>query len=75
MRDAEAVGDTPCVADVLAGTTRTLMPDRGTVVVKLQGDVDDLKASLDQQSRSHRRVDAARHRDNDAVVGGVSGEV
>src|SRR6516162_10544216 len=75
MRDAEAVGDAPGVADVLAGTTCTLMPDRGAVVVKLQRDADDLEAPLDQQSRSHRRIDAARHRDDDAVVGGLAGEV
>jgi hypothetical protein len=50
------------------------MPDRGAVVVKLQRDADDLEALLDQQSRSHRRIDATRHRDDDAVVGGVSSE-
>jgi hypothetical protein len=74
MRDAEAVGDAPCVADVLAGTTCPLTPDRGAVVVKLQRDADDLEAPLDQQSRSHRRIDPTRHRDDNAVVGGASNE-
>src|SRR5208282_6053096 len=75
MRDAETVGDVPSVADVLAGAAGTLAPNRGAVVVKLQCDADDLDAPLDQESRGHRRIYTPRHRDDDAVVGGVSGEV
>ena len=75
MLCGQDIGDARRVADVLAGTTRTLASDCGAMVVKLQRDADDLETPLDQQSRGYRRIDAARHRDNDAVVGRVSGEV
>ncbi len=36
------------------------------VVVKLQGDADDVVALLLEQRRDDARIDAARHRDHDA---------
>src|SRR5205807_4224388 len=39
-------------------------PRGRAVVVKLQSNADDVKPALDQQGRSHRRVDPARHRDD-----------
>jgi hypothetical protein len=45
------------------------------MVVKLQGEADDLEAPLDQQGRGYRRIDAARHGDHYPVVGRVSGEI
>jgi hypothetical protein len=44
------------------------------MVIKLQGDANDFEAVLYQQGRGNRRIDATRHRDDDAVVGGVSSE-
>src|SRR5207244_3588308 len=45
------------------------------MVVKLQGDADDFKAALDQERRGHRRINPARHRDDDAMVSRIAGEV
>ena len=75
MRDAEPLGDARGVVDILPGAAGALAPDRGAVVVQLQGDADDLEPALDQQGRGHRRVDPARHRDHDAVVGRSAGQV
>ena len=44
--------------------------DRG-----LAGDRLDLEAALDHQRRGHRGVDPARHRNDDAVLGRVPGEI
>src|SRR6516162_1082369 len=75
MRNAEPVGNACRVADVPAGAAHALPPDRGAVVVELQGDADNLVAVLDQEGRGHRRIDAARHRDNDPVVRRAAWEV
>ena len=54
MGDAEPFGDARGVVDVLPGAARSLAPQRRTMVVKLQGDADDLEAALGQQRRRHR---------------------
>ena len=75
MRDAKLRGDTRRVAHILTGAARALAPVRRAVIVKLQGDADDIKPGTRQQGRGQRRVDPARHRDDNAVVGRVSRQV
>ena len=75
MRNAEAGGHIGRVAHILSGAAGALAPGRGAVVVELQGDADDIVPGAGEQRRGHRRIDAARHRHDDAVVGRVAGEV
>jgi len=51
MRDAEALGDTSGVVDVLSGAAGPLTPDSGAVVVELQCDADDFEPALGQERR------------------------
>ena len=69
VRDAERLGDPARVVDVLAGAAGALAMGRGAVVVELERDADDVVALLREERRDHGRVDAARHRDDDARVG------
>src|SRR5438477_11917885 len=75
MRDAELPGDARRVVDVTPGAAGGFAPYCGAVVVKLQGDADDLDALLDQQCCSYGRIDPARHRHDDAMVGRIAGEL
>ncbi len=40
----------------------------GAVIVQLHRHADDVAAALDEHRSGHRRVDAARHRDEDALA-------
>ncbi len=73
--DAEALGDPRRVAHILPGAAGALFAGRRAVVVKLQGDADDVEPGGGEQRRSHRRIDPARHRDDNAVLGGVAREI
>ena len=73
MRDAEKFGDARCIADILSRAAGPLAAGRGAVVIKLQCDADDLEPGARQQRRDHRGVDAARHRHDDPMAGGVAG--
>src|SRR5207253_7686943 len=75
VRNVETFGDAPRIGDVLAGAARTLTPDGDAVVVKLQRNAHDLETALDQEGGGDRRIDPARHRDDDATVGRVSGKI
>ena len=75
MRDAEALGDARRVAHILPGAARALFAARRTVVIELQRDADDLEPGAREQGRGHRRIDPARHRDDDAVVARGAGEI
>src|SRR5579864_704262 len=66
MRDAERLGDTRRVVDVLAGAACALAAGGLAVVVELERDADDVATALDQQRGHGRAVDAARHGDDDA---------
>ena len=68
VRDAEAFGDTPGVVDVLAGAAGALAVRRRAVIVKLQGDADDVVALALQQPGHDRGIDAAGHGDDDASL-------
>ena len=68
MRNADALGDRPRVVDITPGAAGAFAMRGGAVVVKLQGHADHIVAlGLEQRSR-HRRIDAARHGDNDPRV-------
>jgi hypothetical protein len=45
------------------------------MVVELQRYADNFKPALDEQRRSHRRVDPAGHRDDHPVAGGVARQI
>ena len=68
MRDADPVGDVARVVDVLARTAGPLLLRRRPVVVELQRDADHVVAGFLEQGRRHRRIHAARHRDDDACT-------
>src|SRR6185437_7381634 len=75
VRDAEPSRDRRRVAHILPGAAGTLAPGRGAMVVELQRDADDIVTGAREQRRDDRRIDPARHRHDDAVVGRVAGEV
>ena len=75
MRDTERLGNTAGVVDVLAGAAGTCPVRRGAVIVKLQGDADDIIAFALQDAGNDRRIDAARHGDDDAGVFWASGKI
>ncbi len=72
MGDAEPGGDVARVVDVLAGAAGALAVGRRAMVVELHRHADDVVAFARQQRRGDARIDAARHRDDDAgVLGGL----
>ncbi|MCY1536261.1 hypothetical protein D9M68_717090 [compost metagenome] len=56
------------VVDILASATGTLAVRRFAMIVKLQGNADDVIALTGQQARHDRRIHATGHRDNNARV-------
>src|SRR5262249_50880298 len=68
MRNADIGGDPAGIVDVAAGAAGALAMGRLAVVVELQRDADDVVAFGLEQRGGHRRVDAARHGDDDARV-------
>ena len=65
MRDADLLRDTARIGNILTGAARPLALYRRPMIVKLQGDPDDVIALLRQQRGGDGRIDAARHRDDD----------
>ena len=68
MRDADPLRDRARVMDVAPGAAGALAMRRGAVVVKLQGDADDVIALGLEQGGRHRGIDAAGHGDDDPRV-------
>jgi len=66
VRNADMRRDRTRIMHVAAGAARSLAVYRGAVIVELQRHADDVVALLLEEGRRHRRVDAARHRDDDA---------
>src|SRR5438477_634028 len=54
------------VVKVLPGAARPLLAGGGAVIIKLQGDADDVEPGLDEERRGDGAVDAARHGGDDA---------
>jgi hypothetical protein len=74
MRDIELLRDAAGIVDILAGAAGALAMRRLAVIVELQRHADDVVALAFQQSRHHRGIDPAGHRDNDARVFGAAGK-
>ena len=68
MRNADPLGDVAGVVDVLPGAAGALAMGGRAMIVKLQRDADDVIALGLQQRSRHRRIDAARHGDDDPGV-------
>ncbi len=68
MRNADAGRDIARVVNILTGAAGTLAMGRGTMIVKLQGDANDVVAFCLQQRSRRRGIDAARHGDDDPRV-------
>ena len=70
MRDAEPLGDPAGVADIGPGAARAgFRRRRRALIVKLQGQPDDIAAGLGSQGGDNRGIDAARHGDGDPAAG------
>src|SRR6185437_9434292 len=74
VRNGQGFRHAARVIDVLTGAARTLLPDGGTVIVKLERDPDHVVTGALEQRGRHRRIHAPRHRGDDAgFVGGLGG--
>ena len=68
MRDADLLGDKARVMDVLPGTAGAFAMGGRAVIVKLQCDADDVVAFRLQKRGRYRRIDAARHGDDNPCI-------
>ena len=75
MRNAQRFGNATGVVYVLSGAARTGAMGGRAVVVELQRHADDVIAFALQDAGDHRRVDAARHGDDDAGFFGAAGKI
>jgi len=75
MRNADEVGDTARVVNILTGAAGALALDRLAVIVELQRDAHDVVALLLQKRGRDGRIDAARHGDNHPRLLGASREI
>ena len=75
VRDAEPGRHGARVADVAAGAARAGARRRAAIVVEPQRHADDVVAFGVEQRGHHRRVDAARHGDDDSGLAGRLGDV
>ncbi len=66
MRNAEPGRDIARIVDILPRAACALAVRRFSVVIELHGDANDVVALGGEQRRRDRRIDAARHRDDDA---------
>ena len=66
MGNAEPGRDVPRVVDILPGATGALAMRRFAVVVELHRHADDVVALGGEHGRGDGRIDAARHRHDDA---------
>ena len=72
MGDAEPVGDSLGVVDVLPSAATAGAADRLAVVIELQGDADDLRPGLCSKGGGDRAVDAAGQGNDDSrLLGGA----
>src|SRR5215831_19245881 len=68
VRNTKIARDPAGIVDVAAGATGALAVGCLPMVVELQRDANHVVALGLEQRRGHRRIDAARHGDNDAGV-------
>ena len=67
--NAEPRGDVARIVNILPRAARAFAVRRFAVIVELHRDADDIVAFGGEQRRRDGRVDAARHRDDDAGLG------
>jgi hypothetical protein len=75
MRDADGLGGPAGVVDVDAGAAGLGFGHHGAVIVKLQGDADDVIAFGLHQRGDDRAVDTAGHGDDNARILRAAGQV
>jgi hypothetical protein len=63
------------IVNVLSGAACTGAMHRFAMIVKLKRDADNFIARALHQPGDDRGIDAARHRDDNAVRGGISGKI
>ena len=68
MRNADAFRDLAGIVDILPGAAGALAVGRSAMIVKLQGDADDIVAFGLQQGRHDRGIDTPRHGNDHAGV-------
>jgi hypothetical protein len=65
MGNADAIGRAAGIVDILPGAAGAFTADGITVVIKLQGDADDVAPLLLEQRGHNSRIDPARHGHDD----------
>ena len=70
MGNAEPRRDVARIVNILSRAARALAVRRFAVVIELHRDADHVVAFGGEQRRRDRRIDPARHRDDDAGFGG-----
>ena len=75
VRNADAFGDHTGVVNIPTGAASPLTVGGRTVVVELERDADHIVAGVGQECRRDRRIDPARHRNDNARVGRLSVEI
>ena len=75
MRYAQMLGHTTRIVNVLPGAACANAMNGLAMIVKLQRDANDVVTGALHQPRHHGRVDAARHRNDNAMGSGISGKI
>ena len=68
MGNTDGIGNTAGIMNILPGAAGALFLHRDAMIVKLQGNADDIIALIFQQGSRHRTVDTARHGDDDTGI-------
>ena len=68
VRNAECVGNSARIVDVLAGAATALATGGGAVVVELQGNADNVVPGFAHQRGNDGRIDTTRHGHDDALA-------
>ncbi len=72
MRDAQHLADAAGIIDILAGTARTSTVHGSAMVVKLQGNTENVIALAFEDAGDHGTIDTAGHGDDDTRVFGLA---
>ena len=73
--NAQRCGGPARISDILTGAAGALPAGGRAVVVELEGNAHHLIAFAGEQARNDGRIDASRHRDDDARVFGAPGKI
>ena len=67
VSNAKAIGNRAGIADILARTAASGTLDGTAMIIKLERDPNRFSARLRGKGGHHRRINSARHRDNNAL--------